>query len=170
MINCSTSHTQSQSLSYWEDSNLYDRCRYGNIEVVQDLWPLGTHFPLPLSPKSTCSKECLARITHANQVIVSRAAHKSKHEGATPKCTLTLPLHHLHDGKTFHLRPRMQQPRNKILVVAQRRRHGSTSALRYHFTTKSAWVACESCRIASKGKSRVREQEWKADGLKCDEE
>jgi hypothetical protein len=111
-------------------------------------------------------KECTeraSRITKVQQRLQS-SAQASKHEGATPKCTLPLPLHHLHDGKTQPCLPRMhRRHRNKILVAAQRRRHGSTSAVRHHLTRESTWCAGASCRIVGKGKSRVREQEWKAD-------
>jgi hypothetical protein len=167
-----THYLKTQCSSIEENSDQYYRCRRESTEVVQDLWPLGTHIPLPLSPNSTALSNASSHIaTHKPRQESPEQRTKSKHEGATPKCTLTLPLHNLHDGKTQPCLPRMRQRhRDKILVVVKRRRHGSTSALRYHFTTKSAWVACESCRIASKGKSRVGEQEWKTDGLKCDEE
>jgi hypothetical protein len=90
---------------------------------------------------------------------VTRTAHSiASNEGATPKCTLPLPLHNIHHGECRSLRPRMQQHRNEILVVVKRRRHGSTRAFMHHFTPKPAWCAGTSSRTVSKGKSSVREK------------
>lgn len=116
-------------------------------------------FSAPVNPAQSAAPKKAFRITHhKNTGRDSKAAH-SKHEGATPKCTPTLPLHNLHNGKSSHRRPHMQQRhRNKMAVVAKRRRHGRTSALRHRFTTKPAWCSCASSRIASKGKSSVKEE------------
>jgi hypothetical protein len=107
----------------------------------------------------------LQRIHHSTKRItkldteVIRAVHKqASNEGATSKCTLTLPLHNLHHGKGRPVRPGVRSSRDKLLVVVKCRRHGSTSAFKHNTTTKPSWETSASRRTISKGKSSVREE------------
>jgi hypothetical protein len=75
-----------QSSTFQENIEYYSRCRRESTEVVQDLWPLGTHIPLPLSPNSTASRNASSHIaTHKPKQRVTRAAHKQASMKAQPQ-------------------------------------------------------------------------------------